>query len=257
MIQLVIPMAGLGSRFRAQGYDVPKPLIQIHGIEMYKVVLANLFSTQLDRVVLICPTSFKMKSLEAELSSKLSVKVSIIEVDHLTTGPAATVALARDLLDPKLPLVIANSDQYVAFDPEGFYSQIHHSQNQGIVLTMRDDDPKWSYVSLGAHGMIEKVVEKQVISDIATVGIYGFKAAGDFLQAFDSMVDAGFMVNGEHYVAPAYEFLRDFKSGVVGIHDLGPVGQVMFGLGIPEDLESFLELDVSYRAAEKSKQLFA
>lgn len=257
MIQLVIPMAGLGSRFRAQGYDVPKPLIQIHGIEMYKVVLANLFSTQLDRVILICPTSFKMKSLEAELSSKLSVKVTIIEVDHLTTGPAATVALARDLLDPELPLVIANSDQYVAFDPEGFYSQIQHSQNRGIVLTMRDDDPKWSYVSLDAHGMIERVVEKQVISDIATVGIYGFKAAGDFFQAFDSMVDAGFMVNGEHYVAPAYEFLQDFKSGVVGIHDLGPVGEVMFGLGIPEDLESFLELDVSYRAADKSKQLFA
>ena len=257
MIQLVIPMAGLGSRFKAQGYDVPKPLIQIHGIEMYKVVLANLFSKQLDRVVLICPSSFKMKTLEAELSSKLSVKVSIIEVDHLTTGPAATVALARHLLDPALPIVIANSDQYVAFEPEGFYSQIAHSNNLGMVLTMRDYDPKWSYVSLDSNGMIERVVEKQVISDIATVGIYGFKAARDFFQAFDAMVEAGFMVNGEHYVAPAYEFLLEFKSGVVGIHDLGPVGQVMFGLGIPEDLESFLELDVSYRAAEKSKQLFA
>ena len=257
MIQLVIPMAGLGSRFRAQGYTVPKPLIQIHGIEMYKLVLANLFSTQLDRVVLICPTSFQMKSLEPELSSKLGIKVNVIEVDGLTTGPAATVALARDLLDPTLPLVIANSDQYVAFEPDGFYSQVEQPENHGIVLTMRDDDPKWSYVSLNANGMIERVVEKQVISDIATVGIYGFKAAEDFLHAFDAMVNAGFMVNGEHYVAPAYEFLPEFKSGVIGIHDLGPVGQVMFGLGIPEDLERFLELDVSHRAAERSKKLFA
>ena len=256
MIQLVVPMAGLGSRFKSQGYTVPKPLIQIHGIEMYKVVLANLFSPQLDRVILVCPTSFNMKSLEGELSRCLGLVVRIIEVDGLTSGPAATVALARDLLDPEIPLVIANSDQYVAFEPDGFYAEIQQSDNRGLVLTMRDDDPKWSYVSVNAHNLIDRVVEKQVISDLATVGIYGFKRAGDFFQAFDSMVRAGFMVNGAHYVAPAYEFLTDFKSGIIGIHDLGPVGQVMFGLGIPEDLQSFLKLDVSRQAAERSKQLF-
>lgn len=257
MIQLVIPMAGLGSRFRAQGYTVPKPLIKIHGIEMYKVVLANLYSTQLDRVILLCPTSFNMKSLEGKLSRSLGLDVRIMEVDRLTSGPAATVSLARGLLDPEMPLVIANSDQYVTFEPDGFYADIQQSNNRGLVLTMRDNDPKWSYVSVNAHNMIERVVEKQVISDLATVGIYGFKRTGDFFQAFDAMVSAGLMVNGEHYVAPAYEFLPEFKSGIIGIQDLGPVGQVMFGLGIPEDLQSFLMLDVSRQAAERAKRLFS
>jgi len=249
-------MAGLGSRFKAKGYSIPKPLIPIHGIEMYKVVLANLFSTHLARVVLICPTSFKMKPLELDLSNKLGVPVTIIEVETLTTGPAATVALARHLLDPDLPLVIANSDQFVAFEPDIFYSELENNDHDGVILTMRDSDPKWSYVSVNSNQMINRVVEKQVISDIATVGIYGFKQTQGFLAAFDKMVSSGFMVNGEHYVAPAYEFMPNFKTGVIAIHDLGPVGQVMFGLGIPEDLESFLKQKISYDAAEQAKNIF-
>jgi dTDP-glucose pyrophosphorylase len=249
-------MAGLGSRFRARGYETPKPLIPIHGVEMYKVVLANLFSSQVSRVVLLCPTTFKMKNLEVDLSSKLGVQVTVVEVEGLTSGPAATVALARDLLDPKLPLVIANSDQFVAFQPDSFYSELENSNLQGIILTMRDLDPKWSYVALDDNQKVTRVVEKQVISDFATVGIYGFKYCSSFLAAFDAMVDADFRVNGEHYVAPAYEFMPQFESGVIGIHDLGPVGEVMFGLGIPEDLEGFLVQEISSVAADQAKELF-
>jgi len=256
MIQLVVPMAGLGSRFRAQGYDTPKPLIPVHGVEMYKIVLSNLLSSQVASVVLLCPSAFKMKGLENALSRKLGVQVTVIEVESLTSGPAATVALARGLLDPELPLVIANSDQYVGFQPDDFYSELENSGLQGIILTMRDSDPKWSYVALDQHQRVTRVVEKQVISDIATVGIYGFRRCSDFLNAFDAMVEADFKVNGEHYVAPAYEFMEGFSSGIIGIHDLGPVGEVMFGLGIPEDLEVFLGQEVSKVAANQAKQLF-
>lgn len=257
MIQLVVPMAGLGSRFRTAGYTTPKPLIEVHGVEMYRLVISNLFSEQIDRIVLITPSSFQMKHLESSLSSCLGLEVSVVEVDGLTSGPATTVSLALDLLDLDMPLVVANSDQYVAFDPTSFYDALENSGDMGVILTMRDNDPKWSYAQLGSGGRVTRIVEKEVISDMATVGIYGFRSARDFLTAYEAMVESDFRVNGEFYVAPAYEFSPGFKSPGVSVFDLGPVGEVMFGLGIPQDLNAFIATDISKRASAKATELFS
>lgn len=256
MIQLVIPMAGLGTRFRSAGYLTPKPLIEVHGVEMYKLVISNLFSDRVERVVLLTPRSFNMKHLDKSLSLSLGVSVEIIELDELTSGPATTVSLAQEYLDPSLPLVVANSDQYVAFDPNGFYESVENSGTMGVILTMRDDDPKWSFVQLGPNGRVSRIVEKEVISDMATVGIYGFKRAEDFTNAYKAMVEADFRVNEEFYVAPAYEFSTGFQAPGVGVFDLGPVGEVMFGLGIPDDLNSFMLTEVSKQAAARATEMF-
>lgn len=256
MIQLVVPMAGLGSRFKSAGFSTPKPLIPVHGVEMYKLVLSNLISPVVSKIILICPSSFDMKGLETELSAATSTKVAIIEVDALTSGPASTVNLSRGELDLEKPLVIANSDQYVNFNVANFYSSLIKGAHLGAVLTMQDDDPKWSYAEIDEKGVILRVVEKEVISKFATVGIYGFSIAADFFEAYDNMVLRDFKVNGEFYVAPAYEFSPKFRHpGAIAI-DLGPVGSVMYGLGIPEDLERFLKQPISARACAKAEVLF-
>lgn len=256
MIQLVVPMAGLGSRFVAAGYSTPKPLIPVHGVEMYKLVLSNLLSKEVSRVVLVCPKAFGMKRIEVELSTFTNCKVTVLEIESLTSGPASTVNLAKNELDPDSPLVIANSDQYVNFNVESFYKTLLENKYLGTILTMQDDDPKWSYAEVLPTGIISRVVEKEVISPYATVGIYGFCRAGDFFEAYDAMTDAGFKVNGEYYVAPSYEFSPKFDTPGALALDLGPVGSVMFGLGIPQDLEAFLANRISHEACNAAAALF-
>jgi dTDP-glucose pyrophosphorylase len=119
---------------------------------------------------------------------------------------------------------------------------------------MEDSDKKWSYVRQSSEGLVEEVREKEVISNVATVGIYGFSSANVMLEAFQEMFSAKDCTLGEYYVAPAYNYI--IKQGhPVSVVNLGPVGTVMHGLGIPVDFESFLEKRVSRQAVARIQNI--
>lgn len=252
--QVVIPMAGLGSRFTQAGYSTPKPLLPIHGVQMFRVVLANVITQHADRVVVISQKEWELQVQMDDISARLGLPVKLIEVSGVTSGPAATIELAEACLDPGMPVVTANSDQYVDAKLDDFITTIVECNFDGAILTMIDDDPKWSYVRVNPAGLVAEVREKQVISSQATVGIYGFKSAGQMYQAFRDMKAAGETVNNELYVAPAYNQMISRGAKIIE-WNLGGVAEVMFGMGIPEDYEHFLTTSASIRAADLSRSL--
>jgi NDP-sugar pyrophosphorylase family protein len=254
-IQLVIPMAGRGQRFSKAGYTELKPLINIHGVPMISIVLANLYSDLIDDVILIAQRETMETGLLQKLVKTYPVPVHVISVDEVTDGPADSVRRARPLISDQAPLVIANSDQYLDCDLSEFYSNLLQTNCSGSILTMQDSDPKWSYVKIDSDRTVLEVREKQVISSNATVGIYGFKSASFAWKLFDRMWANDDRTNQEFYVAPSYNYLLPDESPIT-VFDLGPVGSVMHGLGIPEDLEAFLESPRSWSAVEKVESVF-
>ena len=88
------------------------------------------------------------------------------------------------------------------------------------------------------------MVEKEVVSNCATVGIYNFKAGHDFVRAADDMIAKNLRVNNEFYVAPVYNQLIAERARI-GIYDVGGVGRGMYGLGTTPDLDAFVELPLS------------
>jgi NDP-sugar pyrophosphorylase family protein len=253
-IQLVIPMAGLGSRFSKAGYTVPKPLIQIHGFPMYKVVINNLMHESIVSLTIVCPRKWDLPREIVGLESAHGVPVNIVEVDELTEGPASTVWLAKPHLNLELPVVVANSDQYIDADLSGFYDRVSGPGSSSVILCMEDSDKKWSYVRQSSSGLVEEVREKEVISNVATVGIYGFSSATVMLEAFQEMFSAKDSTLGEYYVAPAYNYI--IKQGhPVSVVNLGPVGRIMHGLGVPIDFELFLQKPVSRLAVERIQNI--
>lgn len=254
-VQLVIPMAGKGKRFADAGYELPKPLLDIHGVPMYQVVVANLFTSHTFSITVICPSAWDLAAEIQTALERICPNVRVIEIDYVTDGPAETVALALPYLDPDLPLVIANSDQFVDTNLEEFDSLLVEEDVSGVILTMEDDDPKWSYARLNEFGHVTEVVEKEVISELATVGIYGFKTAAVFSLALDAMRERGEKVNNEWYVGPTYNFVTE-EFGPVVANNLGPVSSTMFGMGIPVDYENFVDDEVSQRASKAARELF-
>jgi dTDP-glucose pyrophosphorylase len=250
-IQLVIPMAGLGSRFYEAGYSLPKPLLPIHGVPMYKVVIANLMHESVSSITIVCPKKWGLGESIRALSAPLRVPVNVVEIDYITQGPAQTVMLAEPFLDPNLPVVTANSDQYIEADLGNFYASMSEKAVSGAILCMEDSDPKWSYVKLSSDGFVSEVKEKVVISPLATVGVYGFKTATLMLAAFGKMLQAKDTSLGEYYVAPSYLYL--IRQGhLIAAKNLGPVGEIMHGLGVPADYEIFLRKRVSGFAKDKA-----
>lgn len=253
--QLVIPMAGSGSRFVDAGYSTPKPLLPVHGVHMYEIVLANVLHHSITNIVIVARAEWHLTPSIDLLKATAGLPINIVEVQATTGGPAETVELAMQHLVDGVPVVVANSDQYVDASLHDFYGLCQSDSADGVILTMEDSDPKWSYVAADPDGWATEVREKKVISQFATVGIYGFSSPEVMSQAFQAMRAAGDRTNNEWYVAPSYNYLiKDAKR--IRIRNLGPIGEVMHGLGIPVDYESFLEKPVSHVAAAKARQLF-
>ncbi len=251
-MNIVIPMAGAGSRFAKAGYLDPKPLIPIHDVPMIKVVIDNLRPTQDHRFIFICQRSHVIEYQLIEKLQEWAPGCEIVQLDGITEGAACTVLKAKHLIDNDAPLMIANSDQYVDVAIDDYLNKIDTDRLDGLIMTMTANDPKWSFVGLDDHGKVTRVVEKEVISDEATVGIYNFKRGHDFIRAAEAMIDQDLRVNGEFYVAPVYDQLIH-EGQTVGIHNIGQEAAGMYGLGIPADLNLFLSLAVSKKAVGDSQ----
>jgi len=243
-------MAGAGSRFAKVGYKEPKPLIKVHGVAMIQLVIANLRPLVPHRFIFICRSEhLELFNLEDKLKAWAGQGTIVLNVDQLTQGAACTVLLSKDFINTSDPLMIANCDQYVDISIDDYLADMDRRKLDGLIMTLFADDPKWSYVALDEKGYVTECIEKQVISQYATVGIYNYKRGSDFVSAAEKMIEKNLRVNNEFYVAPAYNQL--VNDGLnYGIYNVGSEGQGMYGLGIPSDLELFLAHPISMRAKE-------
>jgi len=239
MLNIVIPMAGAGSRFARAGYKVPKPLILINNIPMIRLVIENLRPKTEHRFIFICQQShIHAYNLEDKLS-KWTPNCEIIGLDGLTEGAASTVLSAEKFIDNSSPLMIANSDQYIDANINDYLLYLNTRNLDGLIMTMKSVDPKWSFIGVRKDKTVSHVVEKEVISDEATVGIYNFSHGKDFVMAAKKMITKNLRVNGEFYVAPVYNQLIEMNSKI-GFYNIDNKSTGMHGLGTPEDLELFL-----------------
>ena len=247
MLNIVVPMAGLGSRFANAGYTVPKPLIPVHGVPMIRLVIANIRPACAHRFIFICQQAHVGQFGLTEALGAWAPGCVVIGLDGVTEGAACTVLTARTHIDTDSPLMIANSDQYVDVSVDDYLAAMDGRNLDGLIMTMDADDPKWSFCGMDENGYVTRVVEKQVISRHATVGIYNFRTGSDFVRSADRMIARNLRVNNEFYVAPVYnEMIED--GARLGIYDVGSEGNGMYGLGIPADLDAFLALPLSHRA---------
>jgi dTDP-glucose pyrophosphorylase len=237
-IQLVIPAAGLGSRFSSVGMTTPKPVIDVDGLPMIAWVIGNFKLRPTDVVIIVTRPEIGLSETLLPYLHAFQCRVEFVYIDYVTEGPAITVSLAKALLDLDEALVVANSDQYVSAGLDEFLNQARYSSSGGQILTMAASGSKWSYVKRTSAGNVSEVKEKVEISNEATVGIYGWNKASYFFESLETMIAANDRTNGEFYVAPTYNYLIERTVPISAIN-IGDVEREVHGLGTPEDLEIF------------------
>ena len=232
---ILIPMAGNGSRFSEKGYLLPKPLISVFGRPMINWVTDNFKDIPEKRFIFICRTEHQDKYQISHKLKDFAGDCQVVFVDKLTEGAACTTLLAKDLINNDDQLIIANSDQYVQWSAKEFYD--FSITLDASILTFPSQAVKWSYAKLNDGGFVTEVAEKKVISDKATVGIYFWKNGSDYVKYAENMIEKNIRVNNEFYVCPVFnEAIQDGKK--IKVFDIPR--ENMWGLGTPEDLEIFL-----------------
>lgn len=237
MINIVIPMAGAGSRFAKAGYKKPKPFIDVLGKPMICHVLDNLNIPDA-KFILLARKEHYHDELETVEWIKAHYNVEFVLIDKLTEGAACTVMHAHRLINNDTPLLIANSDQIVDMDIYCYICDSEARHLDGSVLCFRDDDTKWSYARINEDGMITEIREKEVISEYATVGIYYFAKGSLFVENAIDMIVRNERVNNEFYVAPVYNYSIQ-KGSRYGIYNIAM--EQMHGTGTPADLDQYIE----------------
>lgn len=241
MLNIVIPMAGRGSRFVEAGYRDPKPLIDIYGHAMIEYVVKNVTPDSDNRFIFICQKEHIENYALKEKLRDIAPGCMIIPIDYITEGAACTVLLAEEYIDTDEPLMIANSDQFVEVSISEYLEKMGDAD--GLIMTMPANHPKWSYIRYDDEGWVTLVREKEVISDQATVGIYNYRRGSDYVRYARQMIDKNVRVNNEFYVAPVYNEMIDAGMKIVYCD----VGRNMHGLGTPEDLAEFMHSGIAKR----------
>ena len=234
-ISIIVPCAGDGIRFKDR-YSVPKPLVEVCG---KKLIQWSVDSLGIDgNLIFIAQRAHDVEfGIENELKT-LYPDSTVILLDEKTDGAARTVLMAKDLVNDDTPCLVANCDQYIEYDAKHFLYCCGLDGGQHGILTFKNNDPKWSYVKLDGWGWyVWEVVEKQVVSNQATVGVYYFQRGADMVWAAEEMIRKNIRHNNEFYFAPCYNQLIERGDWVI------PYGRIdkMRGLGTIDDVDSFVK----------------
>jgi dTDP-glucose pyrophosphorylase len=235
MINVIIPMAGLGSRFVNKGYSVPKPFIPVLGKTMIENVVSNI-GLNATYFLIVRKEHY---DLHKEIINRIQKhNIKFIVIPKLTEGPLSTSLFALKHINNEVPLLIANSDQIIDISFNDLIKDSILRKLDGSILTFNDNSPKWSYVEINKLKLVTRAVEKQVISEYATAGVYFFNKGSEFVNASIELIINNDRVNNEFYVCPVYNYLIN-NGSKIGIFNIE--SSKMHGIGTPEDLDAFLE----------------
>lgn len=240
-MNIVVPLAGRGSRFLQEAhknpeYRKPKPIINIAGKPMVEWATSSLPLRNDDRLIFIVRKEHVEEArIDDALREIYGKNIVIIVQDSPPQGAACTVLLAREYINNDDPLLITDSDHFI--DGKTLFKDIENNEKiDGMIPVFYANNSKWSFAKTDGDGYVIETAEKIQISRNANIGAYYFSKGRDFIWAAEEMIEENDKTNNEFYVAPVYNYL--IRRGKL-IKLSRP--RFVHGLGTPKDVEKFLD----------------
>ena len=228
-MKIIIPMAGLGSRFTEKGINVPKPLIEVSGKYMIEWALKNIQGISYSELIFIILKEHEENfALGSKLLNLKIPKSKIFIINQVTEGQLQTIMTAKESLKTDEDLLISPTDTYVASNIKRAI-QTKSSNCAGIISVIEKAGNQWSFAKTDANNKVIQVAEKQRISSLASTGIYYFSNCNRFLDFSSKIISSNKKTKGEFYVIPVYqEYIEE------GYFISTTVADEMWDLGTPE-----------------------
>lgn len=235
-INIVIPMAGAGSRFTVAGYSVPKPFIEFENKMMIEHVLSA-FDGMDAKFILVLQEKFLSEQKLQLNTLKNRYTVEFVTVPKLTMGAAITALAAHKKIDSQNDILFADSDNiFNKKDILNFVNYVRENNLSGGLLTINSDKPCYSYAKTDDNGFLIETREKEVISNHAITGVYYFKSLEEFKDSVIDLVVESDFSKGEFYMSNVYNHLKKFTNKI-GVFDIAH----FYCVGTPEQLKEYIE----------------
>ena len=235
-MNIVLPIAGKGSRFKEVGYTDSKPFININGKPMVQQVIENLninFDVKFKFIIICLEEDYERYDFGRFEDWIGHGFYDVIVLDEMTEGAAQTVLCSKDLIDNDISLLVFNSDQMIDYNPKETFDRFKN--HDGGIPCFYGEGTDWSYAKIDDREFVIEVAEKKQISNNATAGYYYWSKGSDYVKYAEQMIEENSRTNGEFYVAPVYNWaIRDGKKIVISMVD------EIYELGTPEYLKKYL-----------------
>ena len=239
----VIPMAGKGQRFKDEDIFKPKFLIETKGRTLFEWSLESLPLDIARKIIFICLQEHEEKYNVKDFIKKIMEKkfsrlnYQIIFLDKTTEGQVETVLYAKQHINNDASLIIYNIDTYfLSTHLRSKLLTIKNTNIDGLLGAFNSNDRKLSFIELDSDEFVKRTKEKELISDIASTGLYIFSKGKDFVEAAEFMLSNNLSTNNEYYVSELYNIL--IKQGKKFVIDLADNFTL---LGTPDDIKKFEE----------------
>ena len=228
---IIIPLGGIGDRFKKSGYTEPKALIKILGKPMLYYLLDNLKLEDVDFVCIPYNKEYSFYNFENTLQHDYpNVEFKFIKLENNTEGAAETINIGLKYIgDIDKPVLCLDGDNFYTSD----IIQLWGSKNMIFTFNDSTDTSIYSYVNVQDDRVID-IIEKEKISNNACSGAYGFSSSKQLLKYTQNILDNKIKQKGEYYTSTIIrEMIKDhvFYNSNININNyycLGTPAQVNY-----------------------------
>lgn len=236
-----MPMAGEGSRFLKEGWNIPKPLIQLHGKELFLRAISSVSGNGIPMKYSFIVRQEHIDKYEIDKGIKAVLpNANIFAVLKTTRGAVETCLMAREAIAQDDAVLVMDCD--LEFRSRGFtdavvtiLSKSAEEVNGGMLVSFDSNKHRYSYAETDEVGRVLRTAEKEVISNHALCGAYFFSNASSFLYAADSLMNEVNFSKPEYYVSLLYNYLLK-RGDYVGLAKM----EEYYSYGTPEELKRYM-----------------
>ncbi len=192
-INLIMPMGGAGTRFARDGYECPKPLLDLNGRHFFEYAADSLMKNcDIESITfVVLKDHVERFSIDTSIR-KYAPDARIVILDHVLNGAVLTSIEGAKTIDNDLPLIFCDCD--LMFRSDKLYQYVRDGSYNGTgldgwLVTFENSDGRFSYVKTDEQGFVIETAEKKPISSRAVCGAYGFGNKNIFLENADKYMD--------------------------------------------------------------------
>ena len=240
-LHIIMPMAGEGSRFLKEGWTVPKPLIQLHGIPLFKRAIGSLEVEDIEMKYsfIVRQEHIDKYAIDKRIKDYLPT-ANVYSVLKTTRGAVETGLLAKKGIDKDDAIIVMDCD--LEFRSQEFITIIKESLSKtieevdgGALVSFQSNMSKYSYAQVDENNKVLRTAEKEVISNHALCGAYFFSKAEGFLLAAYRLLNEVNFSKPEFYISLLYNYLLQ-NGETVQLAEM----EEYYSYGTPEELSKYL-----------------
>ena len=218
-LTILMPMAGLGSRFAKAGFTTPKPLIEVDGQPMFLKALSSIEAIDAPKQYhFVIRQEHVDTQLLDELIRDALPEAKITVLPEMTRGAAETAYAAVKDMDQRSGLIVMDCDlwfQSKSYDDMVMSSLSDKSEIAGGLITFESSDPRYSYARLNEQNLVIETAEKSVISSHAISGAYFFASVETFSHSAEQLLSLPIdHTMPEYYLSLLYNILIDERAPI-------------------------------------------